>query len=128
MEAYGGIILTDSLQQSIAFSNAYAPEHLLLKVTDPDAVLPHLKNAGEILIGEDTVFTLGNFGTGVNHVLPTGGMAHSYSCTSVWDFLKRTSISRVTKAGREALTDDVVAIADYEGFPGHINALQQRRG
>lgn len=126
MEAYGGIILTHSLQQSIDFSNAYAPEHLLLKVADPDAVLLQLKNAGEILIGEDSVFTLGNFGTGVNHVLPTGGMAHSYSCTSVWDFLKRTSISRVTQAGREALTDDVVAIADYEGFPGHIKALKDR--
>ncbi len=126
MEAYGGIILTRSLEQSIAFANEYAAEHLLLKVADPDAVLPMLHNAGEILVGEDSVFTLGNYGTGVNHVLPTGGMAHSYSCTSVWDFLKRTSISRVTRAGRDALTNDVVTLADYEGFPGHINALRQR--
>lgn len=127
MEQYGGVILTNSLQQSIDVSNAYAPEHLLLKVANPDAVLPQLKNAGEILIGEDSVFTLGNFGTGVNHVLPTGGMAHSYSCTSVWDFLKRTSISRVTPEGRAALSEDVVTIADYEGFPGHIKALIARQ-
>jgi histidinol dehydrogenase len=127
MEAYGGIVLTNSLEESIAFANEYAPEHMLVKVADPDAVTKKLVNVGEILIGEDSVYTLGNYGVGVNHVLPTGGMAHSYSCTSVWDFLKRTSISRVTREGREALSDDVCAITDYEGFPGHANALRQRR-
>lgn len=126
MEVYGGVILTNSLEDSIAFANEYAPEHMLVKVADPDAVTSRLVNVGEILIGEDSVYTLGNYGVGVNHVLPTGGMAHSYSCTSVWDFLKRTSISRVTREGREALTDDVVAIANYEGFPGHAGALTQR--
>lgn len=128
MEAYGGVIVTDSLEDSIAVANDYAPEHLLLKVDNPDAVMPHIKNAAEILIGEDSVYTLGNYGVGVNHVLPTGGMAHSYSCTTVWDFLKRTSINRTTRAGRLALQDDVCAIADYEGFPGHANALRQRQG
>ncbi len=126
LSLYSGIILTRLLDESIAFANAYAPEHLLLKVRDTDAVLDRLHNAGEILIGEDSVFSLGNYGTGVNHVLPTGGMAHSYSCTSVWDFLKRTSLSRVTPAGRKALSEDVGILTDYEGFPGHGNALRQR--
>lgn len=126
MEAYGGVVLTNSIEESIAFANEYAPEHVLVKVANPDDVVPHIHNAAEILIGEDTVYTLGNYGIGVNHVLPTGGMAHSYSCSSVWDFLKRTSISRVTREGREALTDDVVALTTYEGFPGHANALTQR--
>lgn len=126
MEQYGGIVLTDSLEESIAFANEYAPEHLMLKVANPDAVLPKIVNAGEILIGEHTTFALGNYMTGVNHVLPTGGMAHSCSCTTVWDFLKRTSISRVTREGLHALREDVSKLADYEGFPAHGNAVRKR--
>ena len=126
MEAYSGIVLTESLDASVDFCNAYATEHLVLKVQAPDVLLPRLKNAGEILIGESTPSSLGNFGIGVNHVLPTNGKAHSYSCTSVWDFLKRTSLARVTPAGLNALKDDVCTIADYEGFPAHANVLRQR--
>ena len=126
MENYSGVILTDNLQDSIDFCNDYATEHLLVKVDNEEAVLPRLMNAGEILIGESTPSSLGNFGIGVNHVLPTNGKAHSYSCTSVWDFLKRTSLARVTPAGLNALKDDVVAIADYEGFPAHGNVLRAR--
>ncbi len=126
MENYSGVILTENIEESIAFCNDYATEHLLVKVANPDAIVPHLVNAGEILIGESTPSSLGNFGIGVNHVLPTGGKAHTYSCTSVWDFLKRTSIAQVTPAGLNALKDDVAAIADYEGFPAHGNVLRQR--
>lgn len=127
MKYYGGVILTDSFEASIDFCNLYAPEHLLLKVRDADSVLPRLLNAGEILIGENSPSSLGNYGIGVNHVLPTGGMAHSYSCTSVWDYLKRTSIARVTAEGLNALKPSVIAMADYEGFPAHGNVLRQRK-
>lgn len=124
---YGGIILTDSLAQSIEISNQYAPEHLHLKVQNPDDIVPKLTHAGEILIGEYTPSTLGNYGIGVNHVLPTGGWAHTYSCTSVWDFLKRTSISKVDREGFEALKDSVTTLTDYEGFPAHGNVLRKRK-
>ena len=127
MARYSGVILTDSLEDSIAFTNAYAAEHVLLKVRDIDSVLPKIMNAGEILIGENSVFTLANYGVGVSHVLPTGGKPHSYSCTSVWDFLKRTSLSRVTAEGLNALKNPVCALADYEGFPAHSNAVRQRK-
>ncbi len=126
-DSYGGIILTGSLQESIDFSNAYAPEHLHLKVKGGENYLDALKNAGEILIGEYTPSSLGNYGIGVNHVLPTGGWAHTYSCTSVWDFLKRTSISRCDKAGFNALKDTVATMTDYEGFPAHGAVLRQRK-
>jgi histidinol dehydrogenase len=127
MSGYGGIILTENLQQSIDVANEYAAEHLHLKVENPDAVLPLIKHAGEILIGEYTPSSLGNYGIGVNHVLPTGGWAHTYSCTSVWDFLKRTSISRCTRAGFDALKEPVSTLTDYEGFPAHGNVLRKRR-
>lgn len=127
MAKYGGIILTDSIEESIDFCNTYATEHLLVKVENPDDVVPKLLNAGEILIGEHTPSSFGNYGIGVNHVLPTGGKAHSYSCTSVWDFLKRTSMARMTKEGFESLKGSVTALTDCEGFPAHGNVILQRK-
>lgn len=127
MEAYGGIVLTDSLEESINFCNDYATEHLLVKVQNPQQTVPLLKNAGEILIGEHTPSSFGNYGIGVNHVLPTGSMAKSYSCTSVWDFLKRTSMARVSKEGFDELKDSVTTLTDYEGFPAHGNVIRQRK-
>ncbi len=127
MQNYGGIILTGSLEQSIEVANQYAPEHLHLKVKDAKNVAQKLTHAGEILIGEYTPSSLGNYGIGVNHVLPTGGWAHTYSCTSVWDFLKRTSISECTKEGFEALKDSVTTLTDYENFPAHGDVLRKRK-
>ncbi len=127
MAAYSGVILTDSLDQSIEVCNLYAPEHVVLKTRDAEKLLPRLTNAGEILIGENSPSSLGNYGIGVNHVLPTGGMAHSYSCTSVWDYLKRTSLAKVDAQGLNALKSAVTAMADYEGFPAHGNVLRMRK-
>ncbi len=127
MRNYGGIILTESLEQSIEISNAYAPEHLHLKVTDAKNIARKLTHAGEILIGEYTPSSLGNYSIGVNHVLPTGGWAHTYSCTSVWDFLKRTSLSHCTREGFEALKNTVTTLTEYENFPAHSAVLNKRK-
>lgn len=127
MANYGGIILTNSMTEAIAFCNDYATEHLLVKVTNPDDVVPKLVNAGEILIGENTPSSFGNYGIGVNHVLPTGGNAHTYSCTSIWDFLKRTSLARMDKDGFDALKEPVTTLTDYEGFPAHGNVIRDRK-
>lgn len=124
---YGGIILTENLTQSVEISNEYAPEHLHLKVANAEEILPTILHAGEVLLGEYTPSSLGNYGIGVNHVLPTGGWAHSYSCTSVWDFLKRTSISKVDRQGYAALKGDVEILTDYEGFPAHGDVMRKRR-
>lgn len=127
MANYGGIILTNTMEEAIDFCNDYATEHLLVKVANPDDVIPKLVNAGEILIGENTPSSFGNYGIGVNHVLPTGGNAHTYSCTSVWDFLKRTSLAKMDETGFEGLRDSVTALTDYEGFPAHGNVIRQRK-
>lgn len=124
---YGGIVLTESLEQSIALTNEYAPEHLHLKTANAENVAKKILNAGEILIGEYTPSSLGNYGIGVNHVLPTGGWAHTYSCTSVWDFLKRTSVSQCTKEGFEALKNSVITMTEYENFPAHGEVLRKRK-
>ena len=124
---YGGIILTENLEQSLAVANEYAAEHLHLKIKNGEEISRKIKHAGEILIGEYTPSSLGNYGIGVNHVLPTGGWAHTYSCTSVWDFLKRTSISRCTREGLESLQKSVLTLTDYEDFPAHGEVLRQRK-
>lgn len=126
MQCYGGIIVTETREDAIEFCNNYAPEHLLVKVKEPLEILPKLTNAGEILIGEYTPSTFGNFGIGINHTLPTGGHGKSYSCTGVWDFLKRTSLSMMTREGFDGLKDPVLKVADYEDFPAHANAIRRR--
>ena len=127
MAAYSGVILTGSMEESVKFCNEYAAEHLLVKVQNPEDIVPNIHHAGEILIGENTPNSLGNYGIGVNHVLPTGGKAHSYNCTSVWDFLKRTSLAKVTAEGFNNLKEPVATLTDYEGFPAHGNAIRKRK-
>jgi len=123
---YGGIVLTESLEASIRFINDFAPEHLEVLVKDPFSIMPKIKNAGEILLGEYTPVTIGNFSLGVNAVLPTGGFARTFSCVTVFDFLKRSSIGYCTKEGYESIKDVARKFAQYEGFPSHANAILKR--
>ncbi|MCB9965709.1 MAG: histidinol dehydrogenase [Rhodospirillales bacterium] len=126
LKTYGGIILTRSLTESLEVCNEIATEHLLIKTKDPVETAQFIRNAGELLFGENSPSTLGNYGIGINHVLPTGGMAKSYSATSIWDFLKRTSLAKTTAEGLENLKGPVVKLAEYEGFPAHKNAVLDR--
>src|SRR5579871_1712193 len=124
---YGGIVVCTGMKEAIGFCNDYAVEHLLVKTRNANDVVARLRNCGEILIGESTPIALANFGTGVNAVLPTGRKARSYDCTSVWAFLKRTSISYVVPDGFAALRPLAERLARYEGFDGHAMVLRDRR-
>ena len=126
LSSYGGIILTSSVEESIAFVNDYAPEHLEVLVEDPFSVLGDIVNAGEILLGEYTPIPTANYCLGVNAILPTGGFARSYSAVSVFDFLKRSGIGYLTKAGFDKLKQTAFTLADYEGFSAHAMAVKER--
>jgi histidinol dehydrogenase len=123
----GGIVLAADMDQAIAFANDYAPEHLEVLSDEPLQYLGQLKHAGEILLGENSVLTLGNYLIGPNCVLPTGGHARSWSPLSVHDFMKRTSIVHVTRAGYRALAPYAHTLATYEGFDAHANAVSPLR-
>ncbi|MGE4251548.1 MAG: histidinol dehydrogenase [Parvibaculaceae bacterium] len=123
----GGIMLCPDADSAVAFVNDYAPEHLQIMSREPMAWLGAFKNAGEILLGEYTPSTLGNFVLGPNHVLPTGGWAKTASPLSVFDFMKRTSIGHVTRGGYERLAPYARTIARYEGFDAHANAVSELR-
>ncbi len=122
----GAIVLAANMREAVAFVNEYAPEHLEVQVREPFALLPQLKNAGEILIGPYTPFCMGNYCVGTNAVLPTGGFAHTYSCTSVYDFLKRTGVAYLTREGYASLSETTRRLADFEGFPAHASAVTGR--
>lgn len=123
----GGIVLARDEEDAIAFCNEYAAEHLEILAKEPFAYLGRITNAGEILLGEHTPTTLGNFVIGPNHVLPTSGWAKTASAVSVFDFLKRNSIAYVTSKGYPELARHAHALATYEGFEAHANAVSPLR-
>jgi histidinol dehydrogenase len=125
---YGGIILVKDMDEALDITNAYAVEHMLVRVSHEGLgkVYTRVRNGSEILMGYNAI-VLQNFGGGVNAVLPTGGKATTQSCTSVWSFLKRSSLSYVTKQGYETLKQQVIELALHEGFPGHAMVLQDHQ-
>lgn len=123
----GGIVISSSLSESIAFANRFAAEHVALMVGDPWPILPLLTNAGEILFGSYPVIGLGNYAMGINAILPTGGRARSASGVSVYDFLKRTSLGFVTKEGFDRLKGMVSVLSRHEGFSAHHEAVERWR-
>jgi histidinol dehydrogenase len=123
---YGGVMLTGSLDESIAFINDYAPEHLEILTNEPFITLQKIKNAGEILLGPLTPIPTSNYCLGLNAILPTGGFARSFSSVSIWDFLKRSGIGYLSREGYERLQGITTTLADYEDFPAHAMAIRKR--
>ncbi|MDR7481408.1 MAG: histidinol dehydrogenase [Armatimonadota bacterium] len=122
----GGLFVADDLEQAIAWVNAYAPEHLMLAVRDPAALLPRIRHAGEILMGLHTPFAAANYAIGVPAALPTGGAAVAASGVTVWSFLKVTSLAQLDERGLRAVGPVAVRLGQYEGFPAHVQALTAR--
>ena len=123
---YGGVLLTESLEESIQFVNDYAPEHLEVLTNDPFVTLNKLRNAGEILLGPLTPIPTANYCLGLNAILPTGGFARSFSSVSVQDFLKRTGVGYLSMEGYQRLQGTTATLADYEDFPAHAFAIRKR--
>jgi histidinol dehydrogenase len=122
----GGLIVAANLEQALKFVNDYAPEHLEVLVQEPLALLPRIKNAGEILLGPYTPICVGNYCLGTNAILPTGGFAHTFSAVSVFDFLKRSGVAYLDAQGYGQLHTVTRRLAEYEGFPAHAQAVTER--
>lgn len=123
---YGAILLASDMAEAVEIANAVAPEHLQIATADPMATLALVRNAGEILLGQNTPFSLANYAIGANAVIPTGGRARVCSPLSVRDFLKYSSIAYLTDRGYDSLRDAAITLADYEGFAAHAKALRER--
>ncbi|MSN26432.1 MAG: histidinol dehydrogenase [Geobacter sp.] len=125
-EKYGAIIVAETLDEVIAFSNRIAPEHLELAVSDPFAILPQITNAGAIFMGHWTPEAAGDYLAGPNHTLPTGGTARFFSPLSVDDFVKKSSIVYFSETGLKRLGNDIVRIAGLEGLEAHGKSVSIR--
>jgi len=121
----GAIFWDESLECAIAFANEYAPEHLLLALHDPDAALERVRNAGTVFLGSTSSVAFGDYMTGANHVLPTGGLARSYSGLSTLDFVRWTTYQRVSPAAAAGLAQSVATLAESEGLPAHAAAARR---
>ena len=122
----GKIIITDTFDEAVHVTNEYAPEHLIISTKDDDETLSHIKNAGSIFLGAYSPVAAGDYGSGTNHVLPTGGGAKMYSGLSTTDFIKKPTVQRLTKEGLRKLAKTSVPIAEYEGFYAHANSFKTR--
>lgn len=126
LDRNGAIVVTADLNQAVEVANACAPEHLALMVRDPLALLPRIRNAGAILLGDYTPQTLGDYYAGPSHTLPTNGTARFFSPVSVETFLKRTSVLRYGREDLMACADRLVRLAEAEGFDAHARAVRLR--
>jgi histidinol dehydrogenase len=123
----GAILTAPSLREAIAFANLFAPEHLLLATRDADALLGDIRSAGTVFVGETSSVTFGDYITGANHVLPTGGLARSYSGLSTADFVRWTTYQRVDRDAAARLAQDVAVFAEAEHLPAHAAAARAWR-
>lgn len=122
----GLILIVSDLKEAIDFSNDYAPEHLMIMTRDPEQVVPDIKNAGSIFLGDLTPVAAGDYGSGTNHVLPTSFCARMYSGLSTESFLKKPTVQRLTNDGLNNLKDVVIPLAEYEGLYAHAESFRRR--
>ena len=126
IENYGGALVVSNLKDAFELSNQIAPEHLEVLTENPLEKLPLIKNAGSIFLGEYTPEPLGDYMSGTNHVLPTGGTAKFYSALGVYDFVKHSAYSYYPRDVLETFKDDVITFANSEGLSGHANSIAVR--
>ena len=127
LKNYGLIVIAKDMQQACALGNIIAPEHMEICTKEPFSLLPKIKNAGAIFLGEYTPEPLGDYMAGPNHVLPTGGTARFFSPLSIDDFIKKSSILSFSKEALLELAEDIVTFAQAEGLTAHANAVKVRK-
>ena len=122
----GGAILVDSLDQAVEVANWFAAEHLQLAVSDPWTLADGIDHAGELLLGQHTPFSVGNFTLGGPAALPTGGFANRAGGITVEQYLKSGAIGHLDASALAAVATSTIALSDHEGFDAHGNAIRIR--
>jgi len=120
------IIVVDNIAQAVEISNRIAPEHLQIMASQPERILPQIKNAGAVFLGPYSPAVIGDYVAGPNHVLPTGSAARFSSPLGVWDFVKRQSVIGYSREALEKVRADALIIADVEGLDAHANSVKIR--
>lgn len=120
-----GVVVT-TLDEALAFSNLYAPEHLILSVEAPEVLAEQVTQAGSVFMGHFSPESVGDYASGTNHTLPTNGYARNYSGVSLDSFVKKITFQQLTREGLERIGPAVEIMAEAEGLHAHKNAVTVR--
>jgi histidinol dehydrogenase len=123
---HGRIVLVPDLDAAIAFVNGYAPEHLSVDVEDAEAAVARIRSAGSVFVGRWSPESAGDYASGANHVLPTGGLARGCGPLAVETFGRYSQVQRITQAGLSALRPAIRTLAEAEGLLAHRDAVEAR--
>ncbi|KAJ5126808.1 Histidine biosynthesis trifunctional-protein [Penicillium atrosanguineum] len=124
--AHSFTLVVKDINEAMVLSNDYAPEHLILQVKNPEAIVEKVQNAGSVFIGPWTPKSVGDYSAGVNHSLPTYGYAKQYSGVNLGSFLKHITSSNLTADGLLSLAKTVETLAAVEGLDAHKRAVSIR--
>ncbi|WP_313367386.1 histidinol dehydrogenase [Sphingobacterium mizutaii] len=121
------MLVADTLQEAMDFSNQYAPEHLILETNEWKTLINRVLNAGSVFLGHLTPESAGDYASGTNHTLPTSGFAKSYSGVSVDSFVKKITFQHISEEGLQQIGSTVEVLAELEGLHAHKNAVSIRK-
>lgn len=119
-------VLVGSMEEGMAFSNIYAPEHLIISSDRFEQLIPLISNAGSVFLGNLTPESAGDYASGTNHTLPTSGFAKAYSGVSLDSFVKKITFQHITPRGLRNIGNTVEVLAEAEGLDAHKNAVSIR--
>ncbi len=120
------IILVKSLDEAIAITNEYAPEHLIISTKSYMVVAEHIVNAGSVFLGNMSPESAGDYASGTNHTLPTHGYAKAYSGVNLDNYFKKITFQQLTPEGLNNLSNAIILMAENEGLQAHANAVKVR--
>jgi histidinol dehydrogenase len=126
LQANGFIIICGTVDEMIGLANVFAPEHVEIMTRTPLEIIGKVTSAGLILVGPNSPVSLSDYGSGTNHVLPTGGFAHAFSGLSALDFVRRVNVVDCSRDGLLALKNHVKVLTEAENLPNHYKAVETR--
>ncbi|HVI86502.1 MAG TPA: histidinol dehydrogenase, partial [bacterium] len=126
LSRYGGALVAGTMEEAVDFVNLYAPEHLQIATRDPYDIVQQIRHAGEVLLGQHTPFSAGNYAIGVPAALPTSGFARVVSGVTVLTYLKATSVAHLRGPALTRLRPLIERLGRYEDFPAHVLAVRAR--
>ena len=118
--------MVKNIDEAIAITNTYAPEHLIISTRQPMVVAEHIVNAGSVFLGNYSPESVGDYASGTNHTLPTNGFARAYSGVHLDSFLKKITFQQLTPEGLSNIGNAVIIMAENEGLQAHANAVKLR--
>jgi len=121
-----GVFLARSMSEAVLFAEEYAAEHLSIQADDDEALLDRIDSAGSVFLGPYTPVAAGDYASGTNHVLPTGGGARRVGGLSVETFLRSTTVQRLDREALGDLSETITTLAEAEGLTGHAESVRRR--